>query len=104
MEVGACFDSVLCNRYRDGQDSIGWHADDEPALGPDPVVASLSLGAPRRFLTRPKSGGPASEVVLGPGDLLVMPKGFQRTHQHSMPKTAKPVGERISFTFRVMNP
>lgn len=99
-QAGVEFNSVLCNLYRGGSDSIGWHSDDEAELGTDPVVASLSLGAGRRFCTRLKGGGPASSVMLEAGDLLVMPAGFQGTHQHSMPKTTRAVGERISLTFR----
>ena len=101
--VSACsgerFTSVLFNRYRDGRDSIGWHADDEPELGPDPLVVSLSLGSPRRFLTRPR-GGAATAITLGQGDLLIMPRGFQRTHQHAVPKTSADTAERVSLTFR----
>lgn len=92
--------SILLNRYRDGSDSIGWHADDEPELGPDPIVASLSLGASRDFHIREVDvSNTGQKVSLGHGDLFIMPAGFQTTHQHAIPKRAK-AGERISLTFR----
>lgn len=99
-EVAGCrFNSILLNRYRDGRDSIAWHRDDERELGQRPIVASLSLGAARRFLVRERATKEVSEVLLGHGDLLVMPAGMQDTHEHSIPKTAV-AGERISLTFR----
>ncbi len=98
--AGVQFNSLLLNRYRDGRDSIGRHRDDEAGLGVDPIVASLSLGAARRFLLHPEGGG--SQVVhqLQHGDLFVMPAGFQSQWQHSMPKAGGLVGERVSITFR----
>ncbi|MEX1024992.1 MAG: alpha-ketoglutarate-dependent dioxygenase AlkB [Planctomycetota bacterium] len=102
---GAPFNSVLCNLYRDGRDSNGWHSDDERALGPAPVVASISLGATRRFRLRPKRG-PAAAIALDlpSGSLLVMRAGTQATWQHTLPKTARDVGERINLTFRRVLP
>jgi alkylated DNA repair dioxygenase AlkB len=98
---GVAFDSVLANRYRDGRDAMGWHADDEPELGPAPVIASLSLGAARRFRLRRKDERTTTRAIeLTPGSLLVM-QGATQTHwQHALPRTAKPVGERINLTFR----
>jgi len=95
------FNSVLLNRYRDGRDSMGWHSDDEPELGPTPLIASLSLGAPRRFLLR-RRDDPARkfEYLLGHGDLLLMRGRCQRDYQHALPKTARVSGERINLTFR----
>ena len=95
------FNSVLLNRYRDGRDSMGWHSDDEPELGPTPLIASLSLGAPRRFLLR-RRDDPAQkfEYLLGHGDLLLMRGQCQRDYQHALPKTARVLGERINLTFR----
>ena len=95
------FNSVLLNRYRDGRDSMGWHSDDEPELGPTPLIASLSLGAPRRFLLR-RRDDPAQkfEYLLGHGDLLLMRGQCQRDYQHALPKTARVSGERINLTFR----
>jgi alkylated DNA repair dioxygenase AlkB len=97
---GERFNSVLCNLYRDGFDSVGWHADDEPIFGGDPVVASVSFGAERVFKLRRNDGIEQREFALGDGALLVMGKGMQRDWEHSIPKTAKPVGERINLTFR----
>ena len=99
--TGETFNSVLANLYRDGADRLGWHADDEPELGPAPVIASASFGAPRRFLLRPKRGGGASvPIVLEPGSLLVMRGPTQRHWLHSVPPTRRPVGPRINLTFR----
>lgn len=95
------FNSVLLNRYRDGGDHMGWHSDDEPELGPAPVIASVSLGAARRFLLR-RRDEPArrTEFVLGHGDLLLMGGQTQRFYQHALPKMARVRGERINLTFR----
>lgn len=102
--TGATFNSVLLNLYRHGQDSMGWHADDEPELGSEPVIASLSLGSSRRFRLRPHPGrGPAHPplgVELGSGSLLLMQGPTQRHWQHAVPKTAQPVGPRLNLTFR----
>ena len=97
---GAPFNSVLCNAYRDGQDSMGWHADDEPELGPEPLIASLNLGATRRFRIRAKGGGPSLGVDLEAGSLLLMTGRSQADYQHAVPKTRRPVGLRINLTFR----
>ncbi|AKF10226.1 alpha-ketoglutarate-dependent dioxygenase AlkB family protein [Sandaracinus amylolyticus] len=106
--TGVRFDSVLVNEYRDGRDSMGWHSDDEPELGPhapdDVLIASVSLGAHRRFLLRHRRRGETHELPLGHGDLLVMGGTTQRRWQHSVPKTAKPVGARVSLTFRLVRP
>lgn len=97
----ARFNGVLCNLYRDGRDSMGWHADDEPELGPDPVIASVVFGARRRFVFRRKDDKARKlEVPLGDGDVLVMGAGTQAHWQHAVPKTARPVGARINLTFR----
>ncbi|MCY4452332.1 MAG: alpha-ketoglutarate-dependent dioxygenase AlkB [Immundisolibacterales bacterium] len=99
--TGEAFNSVLANLYRDGNDRMGWHADDEPELGPAPVIASASFGAARRFLLRPKRGRARSVPnVLEPGSLLVMRGPTQRHWLHSLPPTRRPVGPRINFTFR----
>lgn len=97
------FNSVLANLYRDGRDSNGWHADDEPELGDDPIVASLSFGASRRFLLRSREH-PAQryEWTLAHGSLLVMGRGVQSAYVHSVPKTSRPAGERINLTFRLV--
>lgn len=100
--TGARFNSVLLNFYRDGRDSMGWHADDEPELGPAPVIASLSLGATRRFRLRPRPGlgHPPQALDLPSGSLLVMAGPTQQHWQHALPKTARPVGPRLNLTFR----
>jgi len=96
------FNSVLINYYRDGNDSMGWHSDDEPELGPFPVIASLSLGATRDFKLRPKAGVTAQPqtLVLHSGSLLVMSGRSQRDWQHSLPKRKRVVEPRINLTFR----
>lgn len=102
---GAVFNSVLANRYRDGRDAMGWHADDERELGPAPLIASLSLGATRRFVLRRKDDARRRvELALEDGSLLVMRGATQRHWQHALPRTAKPVGERINLTFRRIHP
>jgi len=98
---GHAFNSVLLNRYRDGDDGMGWHSDNEPELGPAPVIASLSLGAGRRFLLRRRDDhAKKADVLLEHGDLLVMGGQTQRHYQHSLPKSARPLAERLNLTFR----
>jgi alkylated DNA repair dioxygenase AlkB len=92
-------DQVSLAYYRDGQDSVAWHGDRLGRLVHDTVVAILSVGAPRRFLLRPASGGASRAFDLGWGDLLVMGGSCQRTWQHAVPKTAL-AGPRISVQFR----
>lgn len=99
------FNSVLANAYRDGADSMGWHSDDEPELGAQPLIASLSLGAERPFLVRlrkrPSNGRVKSEKLLpAHGSLLLMRGRSQQLYQHALPKTRRPVGLRINLTFR----
>jgi len=98
--LGSPFNSVLANAYRDGRDSMGWHADDEKELGPEPLIASLSLGASRRFMLRSRRGKETSGMMLDHGSLLLMRGKSQKTHQHSVPKTSRAVGLRINLTFR----
>ncbi|WP_299181016.1 alpha-ketoglutarate-dependent dioxygenase AlkB [uncultured Neptuniibacter sp.] len=93
------FNAVLLNLYRDGHDSMGWHRDDEPELGSNPVIASISLGAQRRFLMRTRDRE-RYELQLNSGALLWMGPSFQNQCQHSLPKTKKPVTARINLTFR----
>lgn len=92
--------SVLVNWYRDGRDSMGWHSDDEPELGSAPTIWSVSLGATRRFLLRRRSSGERLALDLPHGSLLVMAGDCQRAWQHSLPKTTKPLGQRVNLTFR----
>lgn len=97
------FNSVLANLYRDGQDSMGWHSDNEPELGRQPVIASVSLGAARRFRLRAKRGDAKREVhvvELGHGSLLRMAGETQDRYVHDLPKTKAAAGPRINLTFR----
>ncbi len=101
VELGQPFNSVLANRYRDGRDAMGWHSDDEPELGPEPLIASLSLGAVRRFVLRRRDDpGRRLALELEPGSLLLMGGTTQRHWKHALPRTTRPVGERINLTFR----
>lgn len=101
-EVGAHFDSVLANLYRDGRDSMGWHSDDEPELGPEPVIASLSLGGTRRFVLKHRRTDARHAIELPSGSLLLMHGATQRDWKHALPRTARPVAARINLTFRCL--
>ncbi|MGM5470718.1 alpha-ketoglutarate-dependent dioxygenase AlkB family protein [Flavobacteriaceae bacterium LMO-SS05] len=95
------FTSVLLNLYRDGKDSNGWHADNEKKLGKNPVIASLSLGAPRVFQFKHRSlSNEKYKLLLEHGSLLLMLGDMQHYWLHQIPKTKKKVGERINLTFR----
>ena len=95
------FTTVLLNWYRHGQDSNGWHADDEKELGKNPVIASLSLGAPRFFHLKHRTQKEARlKMQLEPGSLLLMEGTTQEHWLHQIPKTRKQVGGRINLTFR----
>lgn len=100
----ARFNHALVNRYRSGDDSMGLHSDDEPELGPDPLVAIVSLGAPRRLVIRPrrKQDHERHEVAMGHGGLLVMGGTVQRHYVHGIPRQPGLTGERISLTFRML--
>ncbi len=97
------FNSCLLNLYRNGKDSNGWHADDEKELGQNPIIASLSLGQERPFHLRYKRNTKVKhKIVLGHGSLLLMKGSTQHHWQHQIPKTAKPITERINLTFRLL--
>jgi len=99
------FNSVLVNHYRDGGDSMGEHADDEPELGPstdDVRIASVSLGAARRFVLRHRRTRRVRAFELGEGSLLVMGGTTQRHYRHHLPRTRAPVGPRMNLTFRLI--
>lgn len=102
--AGVTFNSVLCNLYRDGQDSIGWHSDAEPELGTNPVVGSVSFGAPRVFHFRHKQDKSLRmKVELPHGSFLLMRGPTQHHWSHQLPKTTKQVGPRINLTYRVIH-
>ncbi|MDU0370696.1 alpha-ketoglutarate-dependent dioxygenase AlkB family protein [Hymenobacter endophyticus] len=110
--TGCRFNSVLLNLYRSDQDSMGYHADDEPELGPEPTIASLTLGATRTFRLKPRPAAfpgaaplPAPlSIPLTSGSLLVMRGLTQQNWLHALPKTTRPVGPRINLTFRRVSP
>ncbi|GAB3348462.1 alpha-ketoglutarate-dependent dioxygenase AlkB family protein [Lysobacter tyrosinilyticus] len=103
LDVG--FNSALANRYRDGRDCMGWHSDDEAELGAAPVIASLSLGATRRFVLKHRRD-PEQKLALElpHGSLLVMAGPTQRNYRHALPRTTKVAEERINLTFRQIRP
>ncbi len=100
-ETGGPFATAGLCLYRDGRDSVAWHGD---TIGRgathDTMVAILSVGAPRQLALRPRGGGPGMRCSLGHGDLVVMGGSCQRTWEHAVPKTARPVGPRISVQLR----
>jgi len=101
-ELGEPFSSVGLCLYRDGHDSVAWHGDTfGRGRTEDTMVAIVSLGAPRTLALRPRGGGATRRYEVGHGDLLVMGGSCQRTWEHSVPKTARPVGPRISAQFRL---
>jgi len=103
MEAGIHFTSCLLNLYRDGKDSNGWHADDEKALGKNPIIASISLGQERFFHLKHKSVKELKhKLILEHGSLLLMKGKTQHRWYHQIPKTTKPINERINITFRVI--
>ena len=97
------FTTVLLNQYRDGKDSNGWHADNEKELGANPIIASVSFGAERVFQLKHNSiPGLKQNILLEHGSLLLMKGTTQHFWKHQIPKTSKPIGERINLTFRVI--
>ncbi|MCB0477460.1 MAG: alpha-ketoglutarate-dependent dioxygenase AlkB [Crocinitomicaceae bacterium] len=99
-KLGYNFNAVLINYYRDGKDSNGWHADNEKELGEDPVIASLSLGASRKFHLKSKTGAEKHVLTLNHSSLLIMGKGSQIHYKHQLPKMLKLAESRINLTFR----
>lgn len=101
--INSQFTSCLLNLYRNGQDSNGWHADNEKELGLNPVIASLSLGAERVFHMKHRNDKKEKvKINLTNGSLLVMKGRTQHHWLHQIPKTRKKVGERINLTFRII--
>ncbi len=103
-KTGHNFNSCLANYYRDGADYVAWHSDDEPELGDEPVIASLSFGETRRFVLKHKTNkGIEKKVIdLEDGDLLLMRGPLQKFWNHQLNKTAKSIGGRINLTFRLL--
>lgn len=102
-ELNTSFTTCLCNLYRNGQDSNGWHADNEKELGPHPVIASISFGAERAFHLKHKTDlNLKQKLILNNGSLLVMQGTTQDYWLHHVPKTKKQIGKRINLTFRIL--
>ncbi|MCW2540997.1 MAG: alpha-ketoglutarate-dependent dioxygenase AlkB [Frankiales bacterium] len=100
-ELGEPFETAGLCFYRDGRDSVAWHGDTiGRGKSVDTMVAILSVGDPRNLLLRPRGGATALRLSLGHGDLIVMGGSCQRTWEHAVPKTSRPVGPRISIQFR----
>jgi alkylated DNA repair dioxygenase AlkB len=97
---GRRFNSVLLNYYRDGRDSMGMHSDNEPELGPEPAIASLSFGATRTFVLQHKSTRQRRNIDLTDGSLLLMGGSLQHFWVHGIHKTSRTIGPRVNLTFR----
>jgi alkylated DNA repair dioxygenase AlkB len=104
--AGETFNTVLLNRYRDGNDTVAWHTDDEKELGDEPVIGSVSFGAERDFVLRHSSRKELDDVTLKltHGSVLVMAGPTQRCWKHSVPRRKRVTDERINLTFRRINP
>ena len=98
------FNGVLVNFYRDGNDHLGWHSDDELVNGPEPLIASISLGAERRFDMRHRETGDIASTMLSHGSLLVMSGLSQRFWDHRVPKAPRLSDSRVNLTFRRLIP
>ncbi|MDX1536715.1 alpha-ketoglutarate-dependent dioxygenase AlkB family protein [Arsukibacterium sp.] len=104
-ELAGCpFNCVLLNLYANGQDHMGWHADNEPELGETPVIASLSLGATRRFDLKHRTSGHQLQLQLENGSLLTMAGQCQQYWQHRLPKQSRVAAARLNLTFRYIKP
>lgn len=100
-ELGEPFVTAGMCLYRDGRDSVAWHGDTiGRGASADTMVAIVSFGSPRNLMLRPRGGGPSVRFALGHGDLVVMGGSCQRTWEHAVPKTSRPVGPRVSVQFR----
>jgi alkylated DNA repair dioxygenase AlkB len=102
-ETGFPFNRALVNYYRDGKDSVDWHADNEPELGPDPIIASVSLGEERVFQLRHNLTGKIVSLSLPHGSLLLMGSRIQHCYQHRLAKVKNMHQGRVNFTFRYMS-
>lgn len=97
------FNSALVNYYRDGNDSMGLHADNEPELGLNPTIASMNFGASRKMVLRKNGTKEKLEVILNDGDLLIMSGAIQHNWKHEIPKQRKIAEARLNVTFRKIN-
>lgn len=103
--TSATFNSVLCNLYRDGNDAMGWHSDDEPELGAESVIASLSFGAVRKFRLRHRSDASRRlDIDLPSGSVLLMAGSTQENYRHDLPRSKRITAPRINLTFRKIFP
>ena len=100
LTANATFNSVLANLYRNGDDAMGWHSDDEPCNGPEPIIASVSFGATRRFDFRHRVTKQKVSVFLPHGSLLIMAGRSQDQWQHQIARTTRVSEPRINLTFR----
>ena len=103
QKSGQSFNAILANCYRDQNDTVGWHSDDEPELGINPVIASLSLGEERNFQLKHKETGEKLVFPLKPGSLFIMSGQSQHYWQHCLPRTQKRKSARINLTFRYIH-
>lgn len=99
-QLNSHFNSVLANYYRDNNDSMGWHSDNEKQLGVQPTIASVSFGQERKFCVKHKCSGEKINLTLQSGSLLVMQGDLQQNWQHALPKSTKPLQGRVNLTFR----
>jgi alkylated DNA repair dioxygenase AlkB len=99
-ELNIDFNSVLVNYYRDGKDSMGWHSDNERELGPNPTIASISLGSERDLVFRNKINKEVLPIPQTHGCLILIDGKTQKNWQHAIKKTRKVIGPRINLTFR----
>lgn len=101
-ESGTNFNSALLNYYRDGQDSMGYHQDNEPELGENPTIASITFGAERTFQMKhiKDKSIKRKDIILKSGSLLIMAGTTQHYWKHQIPKTKKVIGPRLNITFR----
>jgi alkylated DNA repair dioxygenase AlkB len=100
--TGKQFNSVLLNCYRNERDSMGFHSDDEPELGPEPAIASVSLGATRTFILKHRNLPKTVKLDLTDGSLLLMAGTLQKYWRHGINKETRPRGLRINLTFRLI--
>lgn len=103
QHTGFLFNSCLANLYRDGNDTVGWHSDDEPELGVNPTIASLSLGESRDFQLKHKITKEKLTIPLKTGGLLLMSGETQHYWQHCIPRTKRVKSPRINLTFRLIH-